>query len=70
VYLYINYARTGVILALTYQNGTKTDNEELIEEVPIEVNQIKSFSCTLCSILFSKFEAYREHIVSTERRYK
>ncbi len=71
MYRYRNYAGTGIILALRYQNSTNNDNEEVIEEeAPFEVNQIKSFSCTLCSIFFNKFEAYREHIVSTEHQYK
>ncbi|CAF1027135.1 unnamed protein product [Rotaria sordida] len=49
------------------------DYEEEIEptaEVSIDDGQIKPFSCTLCSVSFSKFEAYREHYVSTEHRYK
>lgn len=35
-----------------------------------ETNQVKEFTCHLCSVSFSKFEGYREHFVSTEHRYK
>jgi hypothetical protein len=48
----------------------KLVEEEEEEEVPIDDNQIKLFSCPLCCVSFSKFEAYREHFVSTEHRYK
>ncbi|CAF0899225.1 unnamed protein product [Adineta steineri] len=44
--------------------------ESIEEEVPVDDGQIKPFTCTLCSVSFSKFEGYREHFVSTEHRYK
>ncbi|CAF1022809.1 unnamed protein product [Adineta steineri] len=44
--------------------------ESIEEEVPIDDGQIKPFTCTLCTVSFSKFEGYREHFVSTEHRYK
>jgi hypothetical protein len=44
--------------------------ESVQEETPVDDGQIKPFSCTLCSVSFSKFEGYREHFVSTEHRYK
>ncbi|CAF2049878.1 unnamed protein product [Rotaria magnacalcarata] len=46
------------------------EEDEDEAEVPKDDGQIKPFSCKLCSVSFSKFEAYREHFVSTEHRYK
>lgn len=40
------------------------------DELPADDGQEKPFSCKLCSVYFIKFEAYREHFVSTEHRYK
>ncbi|CAF4518383.1 unnamed protein product, partial [Rotaria socialis] len=46
------------------------EEDEDEAEVLKDDGQIKPFSCKLCSVSFSKFEAYREHFVSTEHRYK
>lgn len=44
--------------------------ESADEGTPADDGQIKPFSCTLCSVSFSKFEGYRDHYISTEHRYK
>ena len=52
---------------------TVEEEIELIEDKDVTVtndNQIKLFSCALCSISFGKFQAYRDHFASTEHRYK
>lgn len=47
--------------------GAQEDDDD---DEPVDDGQIKPFSCTLCSVSFSKFEVYREHFVSIEHRYK
>jgi hypothetical protein len=59
----------------TIEHEDEDEVEEIIEEeeeeeTPVDDNQIKPFSCTLCSISFSKFEGYRDHFISPEHRYK
>ena len=46
------------------------DDETPAEDEEVDDGQFKPFTCALCSVSFSKFEAYREHFVSTEHRYK
>jgi hypothetical protein len=46
------------------------DDETPADEEEVDDGQVKPFTCALCSMSFSKFEAYREHFVSTEHRYK
>lgn len=46
------------------------EEEEEEEETSIDDGQPKPFTCSICSVSFSKFEGYREHFISSEHRYR
>jgi hypothetical protein len=64
------YFRTSTIEQEEEEEEEDEEIKSVEEEAPIDDGQIKPFSCSLCSVFFSKFEGYREHFISPEHRYK